>query len=291
MKNLRLFLFLLILFIFPAYSYSASLGFLRISLIEGDVQIQTEDTEDWVPASINTPLREGDRVWVPEGSRTELQLGDGTLLRLDQESALDVLALGKDSFQFYMTEGHVYANFAGLKGSLLQIDTAVSSVRAYDRAIFRIDISKDEYTDLGVYKGSVDAESSEGRTRVSQGNTLSLGERAYAELSPMGPPDEWERWNTERNRRFAERPPSRYLPEELYAYSGDFEQNGRWVNVQEYGYVWTPRVAAAGWVPYRVGRWVWIGGEYVWISQEPWGWMPYHYGRWVFVSSKGVDRN
>jgi len=287
MKNFKLFLFLLILLIFPGYSYSASLGFLRISYVEGDVQIQTEDTGDWVLASINTPLREGDRVWVPEGSRAELQLRDGTALRLDQESALDILAMDKDSFQFYLTEGRIYANFAGMRGSLLQIDAPLSSVRSYDKSIFRVDISRDGYTDIWVYKGSVDAENREGRTRVSQGNTLSLKEGTYAELSSMGPSDEWERWNTERNRRFAERPPSRYLPDELYAYSGDFEQNGRWVSVQEYGYVWTPRAVAVGWAPYRIGRWVWVGGEYVWISHEPWGWVPYHYGRWAFVSSVG----
>ena len=96
---------------------------MRISLIDGDVQIKTEDTEEWVPASINMPLTDGDRIWVPEGSRTELQIKDGTSLRLDEKSALDILTLEKDSFQFYLNEGHLYANFRGLKGSLLQIDT------------------------------------------------------------------------------------------------------------------------------------------------------------------------
>jgi len=28
---------------------------------------------------------------------------------------------------------------------------------------------------------------------------------------------------------------------------------------------------------------MWRGGDYVWISYEPWGWTPYHYGRWAFV--------
>ncbi|HEY6007104.1 MAG TPA: DUF6600 domain-containing protein, partial [Geobacteraceae bacterium] len=62
------------------------------------------------------------------------------------------------------------------------------------------------------------------------------------------------------------------------------EVNGRWVNVPEYGYVWTPTaVVTADWAPYRNGRWVWRGGDYVWIGYEPWGWAPYHYGRWDFV--------
>ena len=65
-------------------------------------------------------------------------------------------------------------------------------------------------------------------------------------------------------------------------------RNGRWVETQEYGYVWTPTIdISADWAPYRHGRWVWIGGDYVWIASEPWGWAPYHYGRWSHISSHG----
>lgn len=281
---------LIVVFIsLPTLSYPATLGSLRVSLLEGDVQIHTEDTGDWVPASINMPLKDGDRIWVPEGGRMELQLRDGTALRLDEKTSLDILTLEKDSYQFYLPEGRAYANFRGLRGSVLQIDTPMSSVRAFDRAIFRIDLPDDRYTDISVYQGSVYAENRDGRVRVDQDRTLALREGFPAELGPMGPPDEWERWNRNRNQRYAGRSaPSRYLPEELYAYSSDFEENGRWVYVRGYGQVWTPTVVvSAGWAPYRMGRWVWIRGDYVWISYEPWGWVPYHYGRWAFVPSFG----
>jgi hypothetical protein len=289
MKILKSVVLAFMLFYFPAYVSGSTLGSMRISVIEGDVQVRTEDTGEWVPASINMPLVDGDRIWVPEEGRTELQLRDGSFLRLDENSALEILTVEKDSFQFYLTEGRGYANFGGLKGSLLQIDTPVSSIRAYDRSNFRIETTQDGYTDISVYRGVVYAENRDGITRVDGGNTLSLKEGTYAELSPLGPPDEWERWNRERDRRFAERrPPSRYLPDELQAYSSDFEENGRWVQVREYGYIWTPTVVvSAGWAPYRIGRWVWIGGDYVWVSYEPWGWAPYHYGRWAFISRIG----
>ncbi len=289
MKILKYAVLVFMLFHLPAYSSGSTLGSLRISLIEGDVQVRAEDTGEWVPASINMPLMDGDQIWVPEGGRTELQLRDGTFLRLDENSALEILTVEKDSFQFYLTEGRGYANFRGLRESLLQIDTPDSSIRTYDRSNFSIETTQDGYTDISVYEGVVYAESREGRTSVDGGNTLSLRKGTYAELSPLGPPDEWERWNRERDRRLAERrPPSRYLPDELQAYSSDFEENGRWVQVREYGYVWTPAVVvSAGWAPYRIGRWVWIGGDYVWVSYEPWGWAPYHYGRWAFISTIG----
>ncbi len=289
MKLLRLLIVLSILFLVPAYSHSENLGDLRISLIEGDVQIRTEDTGGWVPASINIPLIEGDRLWVPEEGKTELQLRDGTYLRLDQNSALEILTLEKDSFQFYLNEGQAYANFRGRKGSLLQMDTPFSSTRAYDHSVFRVAISPEGLNRISVLKGSVDVESRSGKTIVKSGYTLTLKDDTFAELAPLGPPDDWERWNMERDRRLAERrPPSSYLPEELYGYASDFENYGSWVYVREYGYIWRPTVVVSvGWAPYRIGRWVWIRGDYVWISYEPWGWVPYHYGRWAFVASFG----
>jgi hypothetical protein len=289
---MKVFKFLVILstfFLLPAYSYSQDLGQLRVSLISGDVQIRTEDTEDWVPASINMPLREGDRIWVPEEGKAELQLRDGTYLRLDQQSALEILTLENDSSQFYLDEGHVYVNSTGHRGSFLQMDTPASSIRVYERSIFKVELSEDGLNQISVLKGSVDVESRSGKTTVNSGYTLTLGDETYAELSPLGPPDDWERWNMERDRRLAERkPPPSYLPEELYGYAGDFDTYGRWIYTSGYGYVWTPRVvASAGWAPYRIGRWVWVRGDYVWVSYEPWGWVPYHYGRWAFVGSVG----
>ena len=110
-------------------------------------------------------------------------------------------------------------------------------------------------------------------------------------LARIDPLDQWEQWNRRREQEFGPSPSgiaTVYLPDELGAYSSDFERNGKWVYEQEYGYIWTPTVIIAkDWSPYRVGRWVWMRGDYVWISYEPWGWAPYHYGRWAFVNNRG----
>lgn len=268
---------------------SPTLGAIRINLLDGDVQIKTEETDDWVPASINMPLQDGDRLWVPEGGRTELALRDGSFVRLDEKTAFDILRVDRDSFQFYLAEGRAFIHFRGRQDSTLQVDTAISSSRAYDPAVFRVDVMGEGLTEVSVYRGSIYTESQDGKTTIAEGNTLSLKGETFAELSPLGPPDEWEEWNKERDRKFAQaKPPAPYLPEELQVYSPELEENGRWVRVPQYGFVWTPTVVvSAGWAPYRVGRWIWRGGDYVWISYEPWGWVPYHYGRWAFVASVG----
>jgi len=262
---------------------------LRLSLVEGDVQVKAKDTSDWVAAAINTPLEEGDQIWVPAAGRAEIQSIDGSCVRLDENSSLEILTTESNSFQFYLAAGHAYVNFRGRKGSVLQMDTPVSSVRAYDRSKFRIDVADDGYTDISVFKGTVYAESQSGSTAVDEGNALSVGGEGSAELAPLGPSDEWEQWNMRRDSRLDARGRSyRYLPDDLNTYSYDFDENGRWVDTPDYGYVWTPTVVlSAGWSPYRLGRWTWFGNDYVWISYEPWGWVPYHYGRWSFVASIG----
>jgi hypothetical protein len=287
MKTLKLVLLALAVLLLPRCAQALDLGSVRISFLEGDVQMRTTESGDWIPAAVNTPLDEGDELWVPEGGKMEFQFNTGTSVRLDQNSALQILTLERASSQFYLSEGHMYVDYNAPRGNVIQFDTPVSSLRAYDRSVFRVDVP-DQYTDVSVFRGWVDAEGRAGKTRVNAGRTLTLGEDREAELAPIGRPDDWQNWNVERDRRFASRGDSyRYLPEELRAYSSDLDENGRWVQVPEYGYVWTLRAVSADWAPYRMGRWMWRGGDYVWISSEPWGWTPYHYGRWAYAPRIG----
>ncbi len=289
MKILKVVTIVTVLLLVPSYAISSNLGYMHITLIEGDVQIKTPEAGDWGLASINGPLAEGDQVWVPQGGRVELQLNTGTYIRLDQDSALQILSMDKDSSQFYLSQGYAYIFYDAPRGGVIQVDTPDASTHAFDRAIFRIDMS-DQYTDVAVYKGYVETENKIGKTRINAGEMLSLGEDTDGEVAPIGSPDEWEGWNKARNDKIFARKDSgsHYLPVELRAYSSDLDSSGRWVQVPDYGYVWTPTVfVGAGWAPYSEGRWIWMGGEYVWVAYEPWGWAPYHYGRWAFVASVG----
>ena len=272
----------------PAHSGAEPLGAMRLELVEGDVQVKIVDTGEWAPVSVNMPLLEGDELWVPEGSRAALQTNSGAYVRLGGNTALQVLRMESDSFQFHLLQGRVYALNGAAKQSLLQFDTPDTSLRAFGNSTFGIEVPDGE-TDVSVYKGSVLAETGAGTTDVQAGSMLALGPNGFAELSPLPPPDDWEEWNAERDRTvLARRESSRYLPDDLAVYSSDFDDNGRWVYVQDYGYCWTPTaLVIRDWAPYRHGRWIWRGADYVWVGYEPWGWAPYHYGRWAFVVNIG----
>jgi hypothetical protein len=125
---------LLLALLLPAHAAAAGLGELRLSLIEGDVQIRTEDTSEWSPAVINFPLRDGDQLWVPEEGRAEIETRRGTTIRLDERSALDILTVDKDALQLYLDMGLAYVNASGKRGTTLQMDTPLSSILVYKRA-------------------------------------------------------------------------------------------------------------------------------------------------------------
>jgi len=289
MKISRILMLVLSLAFLPALASADDLGRVRVSLVQGDVQVNSQEGGEWFPVSVNTPLREGDRLWVPPGGRSEIQVQGGVFVRLDEATSFDFLALEDKSLQFYMEEGRAYFNNRQYGLDYIQIDTPLSSIGCYDNAIVSLEVNETGAMELSVLRGYALAETRNGKIRVSAGNALSIGEDLAADLYPLGQPDEWTAWNRERDNMLAYSGESRrYLPAELDEYVSDFESNGRWQYTADYGYVWSPSVAVSvDWAPYRIGRWVWYGGNYVWISYEPWGWAPYHYGRWAFVNRVG----
>ncbi|MGA2532139.1 MAG: cell envelope integrity protein TolA [Candidatus Aminicenantales bacterium] len=62
---------------------------------------------------------------------------------------------------------------------------------------------------------------------------------------------------------------------------------GNWVDLNNYGYVWTPRHMGYRWRPYSDGHWVWTDYGWTWIANEEWGDIPFHYGRWGWDNEIG----
>ena len=278
--------------VLPLPGHAADPGNIHLRFLEGDVQVKTGDANEWLPASINTPLTDNDQVWVPDNGRAELFLKNGTIVRLDRGTYLEILASGDKPARFYLGAGRAYGNVIVGKGSTVVFETPTASFSTYARSVFRIDVSENEDSIASVFQGELYADLGKGQMKINTGERIVLGKNAqYPVLAKLVAADEWEQWNKQRDREFST-PESgnatAYLPDELKPYSYDLAKNGRWVYEQEYGYVWTPTVIVVqDWSPYRVGRWVWMGGNYVWISYEPWGWVPYHYGRWTFINKRG----
>ena len=73
--------------------------------------------------------------------------------------------------------------------------------------------------------------------------------------------DSWDSWNIDRDLVINNAQSWSYT-NRYFVGSEDLDVYGHWVNVPDYGKVWSP-TARRDWSPYRAGRWVW----------EPyWGW-------------------
>ena len=263
----------------------------RISFVSGPVSYSRgDDPDEWDDAIENVPLTIGDRIYAPEDGRAELQLPSGNFVRLAPRSYFTALNLSDDIKQFYLGEGAASFNIRRLRSDeVIEIDTPNVSVSLDQPGRYRIAVDEDGNSRISVRRGRVIVAAS-GRQITVENSEI----RIYGTDSPryeiVGLPatDAFDRWVAERDDRFdrAYSGASRYASEEIIGVE-DLSDYGRWENIPEYGYAWTPSVVAAGWAPFSVGRWFWQDPwGWTWISGERWGWATSHYGRWMPYRSR-----
>ncbi len=266
----------------------------RVSLIEGEVLLQRGDDEEWVTASVNMPLRPHDKLWATDDARAEIQFDDGTVVRLAENTNLDLLSLEPDRIQLQLTLGvasfvvHVSSR-TGAHRPFIEIDTPQATAQASRPTAFRVDVAEDGSTVITVRDGEVELNRDEEPIVIARNQRVSIegGDTPRYLLESAQEPDEWDRWTENRDTQPARVESREHLPSDIEMGVTELNTYGRWNQLQPYGWVWVPQVAGS-WVPYRVGRWVWMEPwGWTWVSYEPWGWLPYHYGRWVVVGAMG----
>ncbi len=265
-----------------------ALGVARISLTNGDVTTKRGDSGDWVAASVNTPVVEGDIIETGPGSRVEIQLDYSNLIRLDGSSTLEIAQLGDRNFRVRLLDGR--ATYSELRNGEADVDveTPFVAVRPRKNGRYEIETRAGE-TIVQVRRGEAEVASPDGIRRVGKGRMLIIRE------GPNGlemreerdePSGEWDEWNKLRDERLSKSESYRYVSRSVVG-ADDLDYYGDWAYVSGYGRCWYPRVNA-GWSPYRYGRWNWIDYYgWSWVGYEPWGWAPYHYGRWFHHPVRG----
>jgi hypothetical protein len=256
-------------------------GVARISLIHGDVSMQRADSGDWVAATVNTPLLNGDTISTGPNSRAEVQLDFANVLRLASNTSVKIATLNSDRIQVQVAQG--LANFEVLYQDKAQaeIDTPNVAVHPLGNGSYRIQVDSSNQSMVTVRQGEADVSTPQGSTRVESGQLITVQgvNNPQYQTTNAAPADSWDQWNSQRDRVIADAS-SWHHTDRYYTGAQDLDAYGRWTYVPDYGQVWTP-YAYAGWAPYRDGRWVWEPFYgWTWVSYEPWGWAPYHYGRW-----------
>ncbi len=256
----------------------------RLNYMSGTVSFRPGTVDEWTAATVNYPLYNGDHLWADRDARTELHVGS-TALRMGPETALAVLNLDDRMVQLSLTSGtlHVRLRFLG-DGESFEVDTPNSAVTLLRAGEYRLFVDADRNLTAVTVRGG-DAEVTGG----GQAFTLHARESAQfagavdnfsSRLDPAPPPDDFEFWCQQRDRREEQSQSVSHVSREMTGYE-DLDANGVWREVPDYGWVWAPRVNA-GWAPYREGHWAWVEPwGWTWVDDAPWGFAPFHYGRWA----------
>lgn len=253
----------------------------------------------------NAPIFPGDTLRTERDQRVEVQLADGSLLRLDRDSQLtfqslpDPYAKYRDNTVLRFARGTVQVQPRIQGEEEFRVDTPSASIYLLGEGEFRIEVEDGGATRVVSCRGvaEVSAEDTSVLVRAGMSAWVEPGE------GPEGPSpfstfarDGFDRWCEARDEAF--RPRERIaaeddyedepeVPYEVRPYYAELAAYGRWVFVPTYGWCWYPVGVGPGWRPYVDGYWIYGPGGYFWVSHEPWGWAPYHYGRWSWVRGFG----
>ena len=258
-----------------------ALGVARISVVSGDIATMRGDSGDWVTATVNMPVVEGDSVQSGVGSRTEIQLDHGNFVRLWNDTEIQLLEIASQKFRLRLIQGTVIYSELPNSVSDIDIETPLAAARPMQPGRYRVTVGPGEAI-VTVRQGRADVAFEATVSSLARGRTMTILESPSGpevETVKAGPQDALDKWATERDKRLRRARSYRYLSRDIYG-ADVLDDHGDWRYVAGVGYSWFPR-AATGWVPYRHGRWIWIDYYgWTWVGSEPWGWAPYHWGRW-----------
>ena len=256
----------------------------RISFTDGSVSLQPGGTGDWGTATKNRPMTIGDKLWVDQNSRAELQAGQAAL-HLGSMTAISFLNLDQNITQIRLAEGKL--NFRVreiLQGDNYEVDTPNLAFTVREAGDFRIDVNENgDYTSVTAFRGQGEIAAGGQTYPVQAGERADItGSDNNIKFSTAAAPapDDLDRWAQDRDLKEDNSASSKYVSRDTVGYS-DLDENGTWSEQPDYGPVWTPNAVGPDWAPYSDGYWNWVGPwGWTWVGYEPWGFAPYHYGRW-----------
>jgi hypothetical protein len=273
----------------------------RLSSVDGQVQIAQGGQVLADSALANTPLFEGTQVSTSEGGRAEIQFEDGSVARLSPNSSLTLTVLrgqnGSTDTEMELEGGLAYFELqAGSDSGRMRIRFSGSVVTAEGFSVLRVNLDNPP-GELAVFSGNAHLERAPVLAldlRGGESVALNDANPGQYKLAESIEPDSWDVWNADRDQALTAAAATQTGATKSFNNSNnpawsDLDANGNWYDVPGQGYVWSPFEATnAGWDPYGCGHWVWTpNAGYIWVSCSSWGYMPFQCGAWNFYDSFG----
>jgi len=273
----------------------------RLSSVDGQVQIAQGNQVLADGAVANTPLFEGTRLVTADDGRAEIQFEDGSVVRLSPNSALTLTVLrgaGPNSQAEITLEGGLgyFELQSGPQPGAMSVRFGDSVATASGFTVLRINMDNAP-GELSVFSGNAHLERGSALAVDLHGGesvALSANDVTRYTLNESIEPDSWDSWNSDRDQVLTSESAAKTGATSNYAQSGnpawnDLDANGNWYNVPGQGNIWSPYDASnAGWDPYGNGNWMNSPGYgYTWVSDNSWGYLPYSCGLWSWYDSFG----
>lgn len=273
----------------------------RLSNVEGRVQLIQGDQVLADPALANTPLFEGAQIVTMDDGRAEVEFEEGSVARLSPNSSFTLSVLRHDDgiagTEITMETGLGYFELqAGVQPGHIQVKFGDSVVTSSGYTILRINLDNAP-GELAVFSGNAHLDRDGSLSLDMHGGesvVLNAENPGQYNLAESIEPDSWDTWNSDRDQALNSEAASRTAATNSFANSAnpawsDLDANGNWYDVPGQGYVWSPYDAAnAGWDPYGNGNWMWTPRfGYLWVSGDSWGYMPFNCGMWNYYGGFG----
>lgn len=274
------------------YSY---VRIVRLSLVEGDVQLLRPSEGQWETALMNMPIRQDYSLATAQG-RAEVEFESGAVARIAENTTLVFTELamsdGGRITRLTLQQGTATFDANLSRNDIFEVHTPHLATAVTDNARYRVDVNA-QGSWVSVWKGDVQVGTINGASsKIGKGRGAFVGasDTSQMQLIRNADSDSWDRWVDERDSVIlsATHAAQRYT-NSPYSYGlSDLTYYGGWYNVPGYGYGWQPYGMPIGWSPFWNGRWYAMNGfGWTWVSYEPWGWMPYHFGSWTCLPGRG----
>jgi len=168
----------------PTLSYADVESFSATLIdFDGDVSVQKKESDEWLDVMINMPIQKEDSIFTGEGSYAEIFVDDGSTIKVEESSEINVRELVFDEdtddieIKIFLKAGILLSNIVDAiqrsPSVKVYTNTAVAGVRGTE---FAVEVTEEDITNIGVFKGEVEAFGLDEDGNTLEYESVSIGE-------------------------------------------------------------------------------------------------------------------
>src|SRR5436190_369777 len=223
----------------PAAAYCHQPRYARLGEFDGKPEIQIQAADPWQPALRNTPLPQSARLQTPADAHVEIELDEGSVVRLTPDSLLELsdytrLSSGQRLTLLSLDRGMLYFTGQAARQDSLMLAVPGAQITVHRGTRLRIE-ARDQWSQIAVIEGRVRFSSPSAEMDLGEGEMARVDplNRArfylYRELSPY----DTDRWSEQRDKVLASASSAAHVPDLRYGVQ-ELDTGGTWIDTEAF---------------------------------------------------------